>query len=101
MASYVELRSLFNHADLRNRVTTAVIIAAQDELDASPGTAAGRIWASKTLQGPEIEGRRALMYVLAANKDATQANIISASDAQIQTNVDAAVPNLIKADEGT
>ncbi len=101
MATYQELRSLFNHVDLRNRTTSAVIIAAQGELDASPGTAAGRAWASKSLEGAEAEGRRVLMYVLAANKDVDQATIIDASDGQIQTKVDSAVPNLIKADEGT
>jgi len=101
MASYQELRAIFNHADLRNRTTSAVIIAAQGELDASPGTPAGRAWATKSLDGAEAEGRRVLMYVLAANKDVAQAAIIGASDAQIQTNVDTAVPNLIKADEGT
>lgn len=99
MATYTELRDLFSDDALRNRVTTATVIAAQGLLAGSPApTTAESVWASKVLSGPDGEGARMFMAVLAANSGQTVANIQGATDAQIQTNVDAVVPQIVAAD---
>ncbi len=100
MATYSELRSLFSNDDLRHRVETAVIIAAETELAASPGSVEGRSWGLKVLRGPADWGRTAFLSVLASNKTASVAAIQSASDATIQTNVDAAKAGWIAAEGG-
>lgn len=100
MASYAELRSLFNDSNLRNKVTASVVIAAETELKASPGTADGRSWALDVLNSPEVWGRTTYMLVLAVNKASPVATIQGASDATIQTNVDAVVADLIAARAG-
>ena len=98
MASYTEIRNLFQDSALRNRTATAVIIAANGILGAPD--ASRKAWASKAFANPENESRRVLMAVLAANKDATVAQIQGATDAQLQTNVDAAIDLFIDADAG-
>ena len=88
MASYTELRSLFNDSDLMERVEVAVIIAANDLAGGTP-TAAQTTWIANAYSSPAGEARKALMGVLAANSGATLVNIQTASDATLQTNVDA------------
>lgn len=95
MATYIELRSLFNDTTLRNRVTTAVIVAAQVILENAATETAERIaWAQQAIQSPEQQGRRALMYALAANKDLDVLQIQDATDAALQANVDDSVNGL-------
>jgi len=94
MATYLELRQLFTHGDLRNKVEAAIIIAAEGVYAEDPGTVnhANRIaWAKAVLLNPGTARDRFLMVVLAANKDASVAVITGASDAAIQTKVDDAV----------
>lgn len=100
MATYSELRSLVSDDDLRHRVETAVIIAAEAELAASPGSVAGRAWGLNVLRDAPGWGRIAFLTVLAANQSATVAQISAASDTLIQTNVDAAAPGWIAAEGG-
>lgn len=91
MATYEELFGLRNNSDLKNRVTSAVIIAAEtvmNELDTVPNHANRLIWAKGVFAGPSREADRMYMSVLAANKDASVAQITGASDTAIQTNVD-------------
>lgn len=91
MATYAELFSLRNNSDLRNKVTSAVIIAAEtvmNELDTVPNHANRLIWAKGVFANPRTETDRMFMAVLAANKDASVAQIEGATDAAIQTNVD-------------
>ncbi len=95
-----EQRGLFNNSDLRNKVTAAVIIAAEGILaEATPGTA-GKAWADKAVTSPEGEARRIYMAVLALNKGADLSNITGAADAAIQANVDTAIDLFIDADAG-
>lgn len=91
MATYAELYGLKNDSALRNRVLTACVIAAEavmNEVDTTPNHANRLIWAAAVFAGPVSEANRMFMAVLAANKDVTVAQIQSASDAAIQTNVD-------------
>lgn len=96
MATYSELRDLFTHDTLPNRVEIAVIKAAQALIDGTP-TAPEQSWAASVLSNPSGEASKAFRYVLAANSASTVAVITAATDAQIQTNVDAAVPSLVVA----
>ena len=101
MASYAEIRNLINNSDLRNRTAVAVIIAANGILnETAPGSVDRRAWANAAFLNPEAESKRALMAVLAANSSASGAQITGASDAALQTNVDAAIDLFIAADAG-
>ena len=93
MASYLELREQFANDQLRNKVTVAAVIAAYNLLSGTP-TDAEKTFAREVLDAPEKMGGLITKAVLAANKDATVAQINAASDAAIQTNVDSVIPNL-------
>ena len=94
MATYTELRQQFSNDDLRNRVVAATVIAANNLLSGTP-TAEQKAYAKAVFQNPRSEGEIVFMAVLAANKDATVAQIEGATDAAIQTRVDAVIPNLV------
>lgn len=92
MATYEELFSLNNKSELKNKVTTAVIIAAEVVMNEDGGTVnhANRLlWAKSVFASPGAEADRMFMAVLAANKDASVAQILGALDTAIQINVDA------------
>lgn len=95
MATYQELYDLRSDSGLRNKVAVAVVIKAQDLLSGVSPTAAQVTWANAALQSPVQKADVLLGYVLAANKAAGVGAISSASDATIQSNVDAAVDALI------
>ncbi len=91
MATYEELFGLRNNSALKNRVTSSVVIAAEtvmNELDTVPNHANRLIWAKAVFANPSAEADRMFWAVLAANSDASVAQIEGASDAAIQTNVD-------------
>lgn len=91
MATYAELFSLRNDSALKNKVTIAVVVAAETIMNEDGGTAnhANRmVWASAVFANPGNEADRMFMAVLAANKDLTAAQIQAATDTAIQTNVD-------------
>lgn len=94
MATYLELHSLFSDSDLQDRAEVACIAAAQTIAAEDPVTAnhAARVaWARSAWSDPKGTARKLLMAILAANKDAAVTAIQGASDAQIQSNVDAAL----------
>lgn len=101
MATYSELRTLINDSALRNKSSAAVIIAAQGVMNDPanfPTTTADTVlqndrllWAARAFNGPDIEARKVLMSMLAANNTASVSAITGAADALIQTNVDAAI----------
>ena len=94
MATYLELFGLKNDSGLQDRVTVAVIVAAEGvRTDASPpANQAQRLaWAGTAMADPKAESVRMLWALLAANKDATTAAILAADDATLQSKVDAAV----------
>ena len=96
MATYLELRNLFDDGELKNRTITATVIAAQT-LAAGTPTAGEIAWVALVLSNPKSAGVQAFYAVLAANKNATVGQIQSASDASLQANVDAIVPILVSA----
>ncbi len=94
MATYIELFNLRNNSILKNRVSVAIIVAAENiRSDGSPpaNQAVRLIWAKASFANPNQEADRMLWALLAANKSSTVSNITDASDAVIQTAVDAAV----------
>ena len=98
MATYKELNVLFTDALLRDRVETAIVIAAEGILSVDPtGKEAEVQWAADVIANSGKHGSDALKLVLAANKDISVANIQGASDSNIQSNVDDMVDALVLA----
>lgn len=93
MATYTELRGLFNDDSLRNRVEVAVIIAANGLADNINNNA----WVAQAYSNPRREADRALMAVLAENNALDVATIQASTDVALQTAVDSAVAILVKA----
>ena len=92
MATYAELFELRGDRTLRNRITVAVIVAAEAiRANAGSETATRLAWAKAAFENPVSAAASMLMAVLAANKDATVAAIQGADDATLQTNVADAV----------
>lgn len=94
MATYTELFGLTSDSALRNKVTVAVVIAAEvvrtEDLE-TPNHAARFAWANQALAGPAAMAKKLLWLLLAQNGSADVAMIQGASDAMIQAAVDAAV----------
>lgn len=95
MATYTELADLESNGTLRNKIRTAVLIKAQTLIDLASPTAAQLAWASDAIANVEAQTTKLFRYVLAASSSATAAQIQNATDATIQTNVNAAVDKLI------
>ncbi len=94
MATYQEIFDLRNNQVLLDKVTVAIIVAADVVFAEAGGTAnhANRLlWAREASIVPRGMAGVFMSAVLAANKAATVTNIINAADAVIQTNVDATV----------
>ena len=94
MATYMELFGAKGNSDLQDKMTVAVVVAAESiRTDATPPTNQVQrlAWAKAAMTDPLSEARRLLWAVLAVNKDATLTQILEASDTAIQTQVDAAV----------
>lgn len=94
MATYDELLLASEDASLRKKIKVACVIAAEtirNEAGATVNHAARLVWAKSVFQAPNAESDRMMWAVLAQNKAAALASIIGASDATVQTAVDAAV----------
>ncbi len=94
MATYLELYSARNDSNLQDKVMVAITVAAEAiRVDVSPpaNQTQREAWASAALANPESKLNEMMWALIAANKDATLNNILEASDASIQTNVDDAV----------
>jgi hypothetical protein len=94
MATYLELRNLYAHGDLVNRVEVACIVAAEKirvESDATANHANRALWAKETFGDTRGVASKMLMAVLAANRTLTVAQLVGATDDAIQTAVDNAV----------
>jgi hypothetical protein len=96
MVTLIELRDLTNDSVLRNRVESQLFISAYELLSGTP-TPDQINWSASVLANPRIEGQKAFLSVLAANKTATVAQIQAALDTAIETNIDTVIPNLITA----
>lgn len=102
MATYLDLARLpqtdpTEYGELEEKVKVAVAIKAQAIADSGTGTAGQIAWAKTALRSTSQEARIVINYVLAANNGATTANVLSATDAAIQDNVDSAVDDLLGA----
>lgn len=94
MATYDELHDLQNNNPLLEKITVAIVIAADAIRSEAAGTTnhANRlVWAKSAFADPRGIRSQVLWAVLAANKSASVTNISGASDAAIQANVDAVV----------
>lgn len=94
MATYAELLTASANDVLVQKIRVAVVISAEKIRTEATGTTnhANRlIWAKAAYANPELEAKRMVWAVLAQNAAATYAAIIGASDATVQTAVDAAV----------
>lgn len=94
MATYAELITASTNAALKDKIRVAVVVAAETvrtENGATANHANRLLWAKRVFNRPLDAAEDMLWAVLAQNKNATFANIIGATDAQVQTNVDAAV----------
>ena len=94
MATYMEIRALFNNSELINKTQVACVIAAETIRTEDVGTAnhANRLlWAKAAFASPASIASQVLMAILAANSDLTVAQITGATDAVLQGKVDAAV----------
>ncbi len=94
MATLSELQDLAHNNDLRGKIERAITIKALAVTkEATPS--AGRLqWGEDALASPDTQIQLMLNYVLAENAAAAIAQITSATDASIQTNVDDAVDAL-------
>jgi hypothetical protein len=94
MATYAELLNASANDALRQKVRVACVIAAEKvriEATSVANHTARLGWAKSVYASPEAESNRMIWAVLAQNAAATYAAIIAASDATVQTAVDAAV----------
>lgn len=94
MATYAELLTASSNDTLRQKVRVACVLAAE-KVRTEVGTTTNHTnrlaWAKAVYANPETEGNRMVWAVLAQNSGATYAAIIGASDATVQSAVDAAV----------
>jgi hypothetical protein len=94
MATYIELIQAQADTTLRQRVAVACVVAADvirtEAIDTANHTAR-LAWAKKVYDSPQTTASSMLWSVLAQNKSATLAQITGATDAALQTAVDAAV----------
>ena len=95
MASYMELFALRQNSDLQDKIAVAVAKKAQTLLDGGTLTAAAVAWSLEAIQNPKGKADALINYVLVKNSDLTTAQIVGASDADIQAAVGAAVDVLI------
>ena len=94
MATYPELFGLCSNSALRNRVMVGCVIAAEAvrmEAENVANHANRLVWAKAVFANPAPEADRMLWAVLAQNNQLTVAQITGASDAALQTAVNAAV----------
>lgn len=96
MATYIELINLRQDSDLPNRLSLAVVVEAYNISQQSTPADESVAWAQRVIQNPRGEGDKALLLLLAANKDLTVAQIQGASDSSIQSQVASIVSTLAK-----
>ena len=96
MATYDELRKAAEEPSLLIKVKVACIVAANkvavEPVGADPNLHTQRLkWASAAFTNPDSTATKMINSVLAKNATATYAQIIGASDAVVQQNVDDSV----------
>ena len=94
MATYLELYELRNDSDLQDRITVAVVIAAEGvRTDISPpvNQTAREVWATKVFHNPRLQGFRMLWAVLGSNSGVSVAQITGSTDTVLQNAVESAI----------
>lgn len=94
MATYAEMQSLRDYEPLRDRVRIACLVAADTIVQEAGSTAnhANRmLWAKSVYQNPVGTANDMYWAVVIRNKGSTLTQIQTASDAAVQTAVDAMV----------
>lgn len=98
MATYLELFDLTSSStitDLRKKILVAVLIKANAIAESASPSAAAKEWSRAALRDPQSFEQTVLNYVIADNSGASTSAISGASDAQVQTAVNAAVDTLL------
>ena len=98
MAAYIELQSLRGStlaSPLREKINVAIIIMANLLAKLPTPTAAQVAWAKSALDSPEHFQSIVLNYILADYNTQTTTVIQNATDAQVQTAVNAAVDTIL------
>lgn len=94
MATYEELFTEYGANSLYGKLVTSILVAADtilNELVSVNGHADRVAWAKEALKDPDSQVQALWGAMLAANKGLSIVTIQSATDASIQTNVDAAI----------
>lgn len=94
MALYSELRECSESLDLLIKVQVACIISANIIADEATDVlfhSQRLLWANSAYNDPVATAKKMVWAVLAKNAAATKAQILAATDATVQTNVNAAV----------
>ena len=94
MATYAELATIRQDPlwnDLLDKIVVATTIKATEVIDSATPAATLLEWAKQAIAKPLNAANDIAFYVVAANQAATLAQILSASDAAIQTNIDTAI----------
>lgn len=98
MATYAEIHTLRGSSTigpLRQKINVAIAIKANTLAKATPSAAQGA-WAKAALANPDSFQELILNYILAEYSASTVATIENATDAQVQTAVNAAVVTLLE-----
>ena len=98
MATYTELATIADDAgfgSLQSKVRVAVIVKATSLIDAATPTAAEIEWSKTALANPNSVADDVTRYIIAANKGASVAQIVGATDTAVQNNVDSAVDKFV------
>jgi hypothetical protein len=96
MATLTELREIFSNSDLTEKILSATVIGAYDLLSGTP-TNDDVTWCASVFNDPITESRKARMFVISANSDLSIAQILGATDEQIQNQVNQVIPLLVQA----
>lgn len=99
MATYTELFNLRVNSDLINKITVAISVKAQIILDLASPTVKQVTWATAAIADAQGKAGVILNYLLAKNAALSVEQILTASDATLQTQVNAVVDKII--DGGT
>ena len=88
MATYIELFNLRSNSELRNRIQTAIAIKSHAILQEATPSPTRLSFAEEALKNPGSKIEEAMWFLFAANKAVSQADILSATDATVQSHVD-------------
>lgn len=95
MASYIEMKVLFNDSDLKNRCESAVIKAAYTMLQESAADVDKKALVKKVFNEKERYASMALYALVISNEGKSVDEIKALSDAEVQSVVDSSSPLLV------